>query len=63
MVGPVVDMIGADRIMYASDYPHWDMTYPESAALIQKRHDLPDDAKRKILCDNALRFYPALKKP
>jgi predicted TIM-barrel fold metal-dependent hydrolase len=63
MVGTVVDMIGADRIMYASDYPHWDMTYPESAALIQKRHDLSDDAKRKILCDNACRFYPSLRKP
>jgi predicted TIM-barrel fold metal-dependent hydrolase len=63
MVGPVVDMIGADRIMYASDYPHWDMTYPESAALIQKRHDLSDDAKRKILSDNACRFYPTLRKP
>ncbi|MBI3325199.1 MAG: amidohydrolase family protein [Nitrospinae bacterium] len=60
MVGTVVDMIGPDRIMYASDYPHWDMTYPESAALIKKRGDLSDEAKRKILYDNARRFYPAL---
>lgn len=62
MVGVVVDMVGADRIMYASDYPHWDMTYPESAALIQKRHDLGEDAKRKILGENARRFYPTLAK-
>jgi predicted TIM-barrel fold metal-dependent hydrolase len=62
MVGMVVDMIGADLIMYASDYPHWDMTYPESAVLIQKRQDLSEDAKRKILCDNAYRFYPSLTK-
>jgi len=60
MVGTVVDLVGADRIMYASDYPHWDMTYPESAALIQKRGDLSDEAKRKILVENALRFYPSL---
>jgi predicted TIM-barrel fold metal-dependent hydrolase len=55
-------MIGPDLIMYASDYPHWDMTYPESAALIQKRSDLSEDAKRKILRDNAYRFYPSLTK-
>jgi uncharacterized protein len=60
MVGTVVDLVGADRIMYASDYPHWDMTYPESAALLQKRPDLSPEAKRKILCDNAHRFYPSL---
>ena len=62
MVGMVVDIIGADLIMYASDYPHWDMTYPESAVLIQKRQDLSEDAKRKILGDNAYRFYPSLTK-
>ena len=60
MVSTVVDLVGADRVMYASDYPHWDMSYPESATLIEKRHDLSEDAKRKILCDNARRFYPAL---
>ena len=60
MVGTVVDMVGADCIMYASDYPHWDMSYPESAVLIKKRQDLSEEAKRKILGDNARRFYPAL---
>jgi predicted TIM-barrel fold metal-dependent hydrolase len=60
MVGTVVDLVGPDRIMYASDYPHWDMTYPESAVLLKKRKDLSEEAKRKILCDNAYRFYPAL---
>jgi uncharacterized protein len=60
MVGTVVDLVGPDRVMYASDYPHWDMAYPESAALIQKRHDLSAEAKRKILCDNAHHFYPSL---
>jgi hypothetical protein len=60
MVGTVVDLIGADRIMYASDYPHWDMTYPESAALLMKRQDLSEDAKRKILSENARCFYAAL---
>lgn len=60
MVGTVVGMVGSDCIMYASDYPHWDMSYPESAALIKKRHDLSDETKRNILSDNARRFYPAL---
>lgn len=60
MISTVVDMIGPDCIMYASDYPHWDMTYPESAGLIRKRHDLSEETKRKVLSDNAYRFYPAL---
>jgi predicted TIM-barrel fold metal-dependent hydrolase len=60
MISTVVDLIGADRIMYASDYPHWDMSYPESAVLIKKRQDLSEDAKRKLLFENARHFYPAL---
>jgi predicted TIM-barrel fold metal-dependent hydrolase len=43
--------------MYASDYPHWDMSWPESAILIWHREDLSLEAKKNVLEDNARRFY------
>jgi len=53
----VTQLVGADRILYASDYPHWDARFPESVRMIQNRGDLPDAAKTKILGENATRFY------
>ena len=53
----VSQVIGADRILYASDYPHWDARFPESVTMIKNRSDLPDAAKTKILGENATRFY------
>jgi len=44
-------------LMYASDYPHWDMSWPESAVIIWRREDLSTEAKKDILENNAKRFY------
>jgi predicted TIM-barrel fold metal-dependent hydrolase len=49
--------IGADAIMYASDYPHWDSDFPETVAPIRARTDLDDAAKVAILGGTAARFY------
>jgi predicted TIM-barrel fold metal-dependent hydrolase len=57
MLGFVTGEIGSETLMYASDYPHWDMSWPESAILIWQREDLPLEAKRNILQKNAERFY------
>jgi predicted TIM-barrel fold metal-dependent hydrolase len=43
--------------MYASDYPHWDMSWPDSAILVWQREDLSLEAKKNILEKNARRFY------
>jgi predicted TIM-barrel fold metal-dependent hydrolase len=43
--------------MYASDYPHWDMSWPESAVLVWRREGLSLEAKKNILEKNARRFY------
>ncbi len=32
MISFVVGEIGSKTLMYASDYPHWDMSWPESGA-------------------------------
>lgn len=56
-IGYVVGEIGSERIMYASDYPHWDMSWPDSAVLIWRREDLSREAKQNILRENARRLY------
>ncbi len=57
MISYVVGEIGSETLMYASDYPHWDMTWPESSVLIWRREDLSLEAKKNILEKNARRFY------
>jgi len=52
----VVD--GDDRVMWASDYPHADSTWPESRkAIAANFKDVADPARRRILCDNARALY------
>ncbi|MBI2090994.1 MAG: amidohydrolase family protein [Deltaproteobacteria bacterium] len=57
LIGFVVGEIGSKTLMFASDYPHWDMSWPDSAVLIWRRKDLSDAAKKDILGENARRFY------
>ena len=49
--------VGADRIMYASDFPHWDHSYPKSVKELADRADVSDEDKRKVLAANARKFY------
>lgn len=57
IMGYVVGQIGSQRLLYASDYPHWDMSWPESATLIWEREDLSLETKKNILERNARRLY------
>jgi len=50
-------LIGEDQIVWASDFPHWDHTYPGSIDEIRDRGDLTETQKRKILSENAHRLY------
>ncbi len=52
-----IGRVGEDVVMYASDYAHWDCEFPNSVRKIAERPDLTDQQKRKVLRDNALRFY------
>ena len=45
--------VGDERIFYASDFPHWDHSYPKSVKELADRADLTDVQKRRILADNA----------
>jgi len=53
----VIERIGADKLLYASDYPHWDSAWPNTVRIFLGRDDVSDAHKRQILGENAQRFY------
>jgi len=55
-LGRVVEEVGEDLFIYSSDYPHADRT-EGTARYLQERGDLADSVRRKLLVDNARRFY------
>ena len=48
---------GDDMWVFAADYPHWDMKWPNATNELKERTDLSDEQKRKVLFDNINRFY------
>jgi len=52
----VIQLLGEDILMYASDYPHGESWFPKSVDTVLA-WDLPERQKRKLFWDNALRFY------
>jgi predicted TIM-barrel fold metal-dependent hydrolase len=56
----VCDLGWSDNLCFASDYPHYDAVYPGAVKTVRDRatHEgLDPDLLRKLLGDNALRFY------
>ncbi len=54
----LVDMIGAETLMWGSDFPHGDGVWPESDKYIAEQFGhLPAAQQRMITCDNAAKFY------
>lgn len=52
-----LELLGDTQVMYASDYPHWDARMPWTVKIIADRKDISEEAKRKVLGENAARFY------
>lgn len=55
-LGQVIEAIGAERVVFASDYPHWDATFPGVTEMILNREDLDAETKKKIMGENAARL-------
>ena len=53
----VMDRIGDKKIIFASDYPHWDGMFPYVVSTIRERKDISEESKRKFLGENAKRLY------
>lgn len=52
------DTMGVDNLMWASDYPHTDTTWPDSKKVIDDTFaGVPEAEKRKMVCDNAAKLY------
>jgi predicted TIM-barrel fold metal-dependent hydrolase len=56
-----VDLLGENRLMWASDYPHFDCRFPHTVDLVTDRHTLSEDIKAKIMGQNALQFYRRIR--
>lgn len=50
-------IVGEDRILYASDFPHWDADYPGNIEHLLGREDLSAEQIHKILVENPSEFY------
>ena len=58
----MIDEMGVETLMWASDYPHTDGVWPESSKYIEEQFGhLPADVVRKITCENAGKFYGLMK--
>jgi predicted TIM-barrel fold metal-dependent hydrolase len=55
-LGAMLDLF-PDSIVFASDYPHGDGTFPGSTKDLLETDKLDKNAVRKVLLDNALRLY------
>ncbi|MCH6559421.1 amidohydrolase family protein [candidate division KSB1 bacterium] len=52
------EIIGVDNIMWSSDYPHTDSTWPHSRKVIEEEFvGVPDAEMEKILVSNAVNLY------
>lgn len=60
LVGSVIETVGADHVLWASDFPHPDALFPDAATTFvreAREQGVDDDALRTILWDAPLDFY------
>ena len=56
-LGLTVETVGADRVLWASDWPHQDGAWPDPVELLRDRPDLTEDHKRAIFVDGSVQFF------
>jgi predicted TIM-barrel fold metal-dependent hydrolase len=57
MLPYVADFVGADRLVFATDYNHSDSKFPHTVDEVMKRKDLTEPLKTKIMGANAAKLY------
>lgn len=53
----VVQRYGDDHIVYASDYYHWDCSFPDTVKMIAERTDISKKNKENIFTNNPRKMY------
>jgi predicted TIM-barrel fold metal-dependent hydrolase len=52
------DMLGVSQLMWGSDYPHFDSTFPDSQGAIERNFaGVAEDERELILGGNMVRVY------
>ena len=49
--------LGDTNVVWASDYPHWDSSFPRSVTKVTSRSDLTDEQRRAMFATNPKRLY------
>jgi predicted TIM-barrel fold metal-dependent hydrolase len=60
MLADVIEVMGDRRLVYASDYPHFDCRFPNSVRQVVENAQIGKAAKGRILEANARGLYPRL---
>jgi predicted TIM-barrel fold metal-dependent hydrolase len=53
----VIDFVGDDRLVFASDYNHQDSKFPNAVKSVTQREGIPPATMTKIMGENAARLY------
>jgi predicted TIM-barrel fold metal-dependent hydrolase len=54
----LIDTVGAERILFETDFPHPTCLYPNPLQAVEKKMAvLPEDVRNNILGENARRLY------
>lgn len=53
----VIDFVGEDRFVFASDYNHQDSRFPNAVKTVTQREGIPPTTMAKIMGENAARLY------
>lgn len=53
----VTKLMGEDKVMMATDYPHWDMQSAKHIKMLLDRDDMSRSAKEKVMGLNAAKLY------
>ena len=53
----VAEFVGAEQLIFASDYNHSDSKFPHTVEEVMERKDLSNELKTKLMGENAARLY------
>jgi predicted TIM-barrel fold metal-dependent hydrolase len=57
MLPYVAEFVGAERLVFATDYNHSDSKFPHTVEEVMERKDLSDSLKAKLMGENAAKLY------
>jgi predicted TIM-barrel fold metal-dependent hydrolase len=53
----IAEFLGAERLVFATDYNHSDSKFPHTVEEVMEREDLSDALKTKMMGENAATLY------